>query len=107
MTIQNLTIRRFEASDITGEEFTHEAHVYVAWLHLQAYGEADGSARFDAGLRRLVAALGAEDKYNEMVTWLFLKLIAARMTEGESWESFRQRNRDIIEDRPRGTAGAE
>lgn len=107
MNIEHLTISRFEACDVTGDEFTHEAHVYVAWLYVQAYGETDGSARFDAGLRRLVAALGAEDKYNEMVTWLFLKLIATRMAEGESWEGFRRRNRDIIEDRPRGTAAAD
>ena len=55
----------------------------------------------DPALRRLTAKVNAADKYNAMITWLFLLLIAARATEGENWSTFRARNKDLFDDLPR------
>lgn len=96
----DLTIERFEAADIDPECFDHDAHVYVGWLYVMAYPRRDAIARFDAALRRLVASIGADDKYDAMITWLYLMLIAERARPGEDWPAFRARNADLFDDRP-------
>lgn len=95
-----LTIERFEAAAIDLASFDHEAHVYVGWLYVMSYPGDDAIARFDAALRRVTRKIGASSKYNAMITWLFLKLIAERAREGEDWPDFRTRNADLIDDRP-------
>ncbi len=103
-TTKELTIARFEIGQIEAASFTHEAHVYVAWLYLNEYETREAITRFDDALRRLVKALGVEGKYNAMITWLFLKLLAERVRVGETWTSFRARNSDLIDERPRARA---
>ena len=99
-----LTIGRFEAADVDPETFDHEAHVYVGWLYVMAYPRREAVARFDAALKRLVEKIGAGDKYNAMITWLYLLLIAERARSDEDWAAFRARNTDLFEDRPRAKA---
>ena len=101
MDTSRLTIENFEASHIDGSSFDHRSHIYVAWLYLDAFDTEVAIQRFDAALRRLVVALGAESKYNAMVTWLFLKLIAARKRDDEDWESFASHNEDLFAQFPR------
>ena len=96
-----LTIDRFESGAIEPPLFDHEAHVYVAWLYLQTFERDEAFARFDAALRRFTRRIGAAEKYNAMITWLFLKLIAERARDGESWTAFRARNADLIDELPR------
>ena len=98
------TIERFEAGDIDPARFDHAAHIYVGWLYMSSYDRADAIARFDAALRRLTEKIGAADKYNAMITWLFLLLIDERATEGENWSTFRARNSDLFEGCPRNAA---
>ena len=100
-TQPDITLEQFERGDIDPALFDHEAHVYVGWLYVSRFGRAQAIARFDAALKRLVQKVGAESKYNAMITWLFLVLIADRARNGEDWATFRSRNTDLIEDRPR------
>lgn len=95
------TIDRFESGEIDAAQFDHEAHVYVAWLYVQTLGPDEGLERFDAALRRLTKKLGVPEKYDAMLTWLFLKLIAERTRAGENWATFRTRNADLVEAWPR------
>ena len=99
-----LTIERFEAGAIDPTRFDHEAHVYVGWLYVTAYPRREAVARFDAALRRLVDRIGASDKYNAMITWLFLLLIAERTRDGDDLDAFRARNADLFEERPGANA---
>jgi len=99
-----LTIERFEAGDIDPATFDHEAHIYVAWQYIGAYARNDAIARFDAALRRLTRKIGATEKYNAMITWLFMLLIAERAREGEDWSAFRTRNSDLFDEFPRSRA---
>ena len=96
----DLTIERFEATDIDPALFDHEAHVYVAWLYVMAYPRREAVARFDAALRRLIVRAGGAGKYNAMITWLYLLLIAERARADEDWPTFRARNTDLIHERP-------
>ena len=99
-----LSIERFEQSDIDPARFDHEAHVYVGWLYVTEYGCDEAVPRFDAALRRLVSKIGAEQKYNAMITWLFLLLIGERIRDDENWPAFRNRNADLFEGRPQQEA---
>ena len=101
---EHLTIEQFEAGDIDTTTFDHEAHIYVAWQYIGAYARNDAIARFDAALQRLTEKIGATAKYNAMITWLFLLLIAERAREGEDWSAFRTRNSDLFDDFPRSAA---
>jgi hypothetical protein len=92
----DITIERFEATDIDADRFDHEAHVYVAWLYVSEYELPEAIARFDGGLKRLVIKIGAAGKYHATLTWFFLLLIAERAEEGEPWQAFRQQNADLI-----------
>jgi len=92
----NLTIDRFEASDIDPDKFDHEAHVRVGWLYVQQYELSEAISRFDAGLKRLVTKLGAEGKYHATLTWFFLLLIAERAETDETWPTFKIRNPDLV-----------
>ncbi len=93
---QRLTIERFESGDIEADLFDHEAHVYVAWLFIREFDLAGAVSRFESGLRRLTAKLGAPDKYHATITWFFMLLIAERAREDEAWPAFRARNPDLI-----------
>ena len=101
---KDLSIAHFEASDIDPTRFDHEAHIYVAWLYLDAMPTDEAIRRFNAALQRLTVKIGATDKYNAMVTWLFLLLIAERRRNGEDWRTFRARNDDLFSGRPRAHA---
>ena len=96
-----LTVDNFEAGTIDPDLFDHEAHIYVAWLYLKTFEGDEAIRRFDAALQRLTQKIGAASKYNAMVTWLFLKLIAERALADESWLDFRARNSDLFEGFPR------
>lgn len=98
---KTFTVDRFEEGDIDPAAFDHEAHVYVAWLYVQTCGPEAGMQRFDAALRRLTARIGAAAKYDPMITWLFLKLIAARARDNDDWPTFRARNADLVDEFPR------
>lgn len=97
----NFSIDRFEAADIDPARFDHEAHIYVGWLYVKAFPRTEAIARFDAALQRLTIKIGADNKYNAMITWLFLLLIDERAQEGEKWPDFRARNDDLLAKRPR------
>ena len=101
---QEFSIAAFEAGDVDPARFNHQAHIYVGWLYVKAYGRADAIARFDAALRRLTDKIGATGKYNAMITWLFLLLIDERAKEGENWSTFRARNSDLFEGCPKKAA---
>lgn len=99
-----LTIEQFESGNIEAELFDHEAHVYIGWLYVQQYELADAIARFNDALRHLTGILGVAGKYHVTITWIFLLLIAERSRASDDWQTFKIRNRDLIED-SRNTLG--
>ena len=98
---KTFTIERFEEGAIDPACFDHEAHVYVAWLYLQTHEHTLAIRRFDAALRRLTEKFGAAARYDAMITWLFLKLIAERSRDGEDRPAFCTRNGDLFNEFPR------
>ncbi len=60
--------RQFENCLIDPAMFTHEAHLRLAWIHIEKYGVKKAITNICFQLKRFVEFLGAADKYNETVT---------------------------------------
>ncbi len=72
----------FERAAITREQWTHAAHVRMAWLYCRREATLEAAlARMRAGIPRLNAALGtATHLYHETVTCAFGTLVYGRGT---------------------------
>lgn len=91
-------VAAFESCTLPPEEFTHRAHVRVAWLYLREQPLLDVLPRFAANLRRYAASLGATAKYHETITWAYLFLIHERMqgATASSFDEFANANEDLF-----------
>ncbi|HEY1191616.1 MAG TPA: hypothetical protein VGE74_28545 [Gemmata sp.] len=105
----------FEACALRREDWTHEAHVHMAWLYATRNAtRAECFDRVRAGIMALNAvfvrrqsALGVGqskpkdprglDGYHETVTGAFVAVIAARVRPGEDFPTFRDRNPDLFD----------
>ncbi|WP_135228896.1 hypothetical protein [Deinococcus fonticola] len=76
--------------------FSHEAHVYVAWLMLQDAPALLALAEFRRGLRQIAQASGKADKYHETLTVAWFLLVLERRRAGETWEEFIARHPDLL-----------
>jgi hypothetical protein len=106
----------FERCSIARKDWTHEAHVRMAWLYAaRASCEAEMFNRVRSGIKKLNSTfvrrqqmmcrvLPAKPKdprgldgYHETVTVAFVNLIASRIELGEDFASFRDRNPDLFD----------
>ena len=86
-------LRAFEACTLTRAEWTHEAHIRMAWLYSRREATLEGAlARMRAGIPRLNAALDTDASlYHETVTCAFGTAVFKRATApeaAESWPAF-------------------
>lgn len=71
---QHYTLTDFEFADqfattlLDPQIFTHEAHLRLAWIHLNRYGLEKAIETITHQLKNYTRAVGAADKYNETVT---------------------------------------
>jgi hypothetical protein len=108
---------KFEKRQLDRSEWTHEAHVRMAWLYVtktESYRDARSKVR--TGIKRLNAAFQARSAvpcgatqpaepvaearplgYHETLTTAFVRLIAARARPGESFATFRKRNPELFD----------
>jgi hypothetical protein len=74
-------LTQFELRTLPFGQWTHRAHVRVAFLYLRAHGFDEALRRMRAGIRAYNAAHNVPDSatsgYNETTTHAFLHLIAA------------------------------
>ncbi|MEM9208111.1 MAG: hypothetical protein AAGA61_02600 [Pseudomonadota bacterium] len=90
-------MRRFEACELPEEEWTHDAHVRVAWVaQLSASADVAEARLRDGILRFNTRVLGRRQQYHETVTMAFARIIRARARIGESWPAFLARSNDIL-----------
>jgi hypothetical protein len=95
-------IAAFESTALPAEQFTHEAHVRVAWAYLRRAPLPTALAAFASALRRYAAAQGAAGKYHETITVAWMLLIAARIadTPHSVWTEFAAANPDLLQRQP-------
>jgi len=92
----------FERAAITREQWTHAAHVRMAWLYCRREATLEGAlARMRAGIPKLNAALGtAPHLYHDTVTCAFGTLVYARAIASvapATWEDFQVANPDFFD----------
>ena len=93
-------LEAFEGCSLPEEQWTHAAHVRMAWLYLQRMplSEAipvvrDGIKRYNASLKKLLA-------YHETITQVFLQLISRRIQHSgghQSFADFCNENPDLLD----------
>jgi hypothetical protein len=73
--------RAFHDGTLPAAQWTHAAHLRIAWLHLARYELDEAHLRMRVGIIRLNAAHGlvetAQRGYHETLTWVWLALVAA------------------------------
>jgi hypothetical protein len=91
-------IRRFESDALPEDSFHHADHVRLAFAYLCEYPVLQALENFASALKRFAAARGKTQFYNETITCAYFFLIHERMAkcEGEDWEEFVGRNRDLL-----------
>jgi hypothetical protein len=106
MTDEQL-VAAFEACELSGEEFSHAAHVRVAWWYLRTHGFDEALQRFRTTLLRFAASQGATGKYHETITVAYMALIADRLraTPELPWPEFVERHPDLLARTPSILAG--
>ncbi len=87
----------FEAAAFTRPEWTHEAHVRMAWLYLTRFPAAEALERVRTGIQKLNTKIGSPDGYHETITVAFVRVIAARLEPGEDFPAFRERNPELFD----------
>jgi hypothetical protein len=71
----------FESGQIPVAEFTHEAHLRLAWIHIIKYGVDQAIKNVTTQIRSFVTAIGAADKYDENLTVISVELTHRLMRE--------------------------
>jgi hypothetical protein len=96
-------LARFEDGSIGREEFTHLAHVRVAWTLLGEAPLTQALARYSAALQRLAAGFGVPQLYSETVTVFYMVVIhqRRRAAPASGFDVFRAANADLFEPVPR------
>lgn len=106
----------FESCRLARKDWTHDAHVRMAWLYLtRKPGDGDVLGRVRGGIQRLNAAFTRRQQilcraqpgkpkemptttgYHETITAAFVRLIATRVEAGEDFDTFRARNPDLFD----------
>jgi hypothetical protein len=85
--------RAFHDGTLPAAQWTHAAHLRVAWLHLARYELDEAHLRMRVGIIRLNAAHGlvetAERGYHETLTRVWLVLVAAARRRAPGTDSTR------------------
>lgn len=89
----------FEAATLTHKQFTHRAHVNVAWLYVRDLPLAEASEKFVRHLKALNKVHGVSANYHETITWFMLLLIADRQAKKPvaAFKEFEANNKDMMQ----------
>lgn len=90
-------LRRFEACELPAVEWTHSAHVRIAWLCLNISTPESALKRVRDGILRYnTEVLNLRHKYHETVTVAFMHIVADRKRVNKSWKTFSSRVDDVL-----------
>ncbi|GHF12635.1 hypothetical protein GCM10017044_03250 [Kordiimonas sediminis] len=90
----------FEDMTLALESFSHEQHVRLAYVYLEAMPLARAVEAYTTGLKALTVKHGLTDKYHETISWFFMVLINERMERAggyDSFAAFKSDNPDLFE----------
>ena len=67
--------RQFESCTLPDSLFTHEAHLRLAWIHIQKYGPAQAELNLCSQIQQYATSLGGADKFHKTVTVAAIRAI--------------------------------
>ena len=79
---------QFQNCELDPLDFTHEAHLRLAWINIQRYGIDRAVTNIQDQLKRFVKHAGVKDKYNTTLTIAATKAVYHFMLKSES-DNFR------------------
>jgi hypothetical protein len=86
----------FDSCTIPKALWTHEAHVRVAWLCLSRMPFPAAVDHVRNGIDKYNRSLGNVTGYHDTVTVAFVRIIAAKRREGESFAQFRDLHPELF-----------
>lgn len=98
MTDEEL-VRAFESTELPAAEFSHRAHVRVAWWYLRHAPLPDALARFITALKRFAIANAVPGLYHETITVAWMLLLAERLDGGSrdlAWHEFEAQHPELF-----------
>ncbi len=80
--------------------FTHEAHLRLAFIHIQKYGEEKAIENIRTQLKKYVVYAGEPGKYHDTVTVNSIKIMAQQMATStfSNFKEFIQKNPALLSD---------
>lgn len=96
----------FEATTLDREDWTHDAHIRVAWLYLNQNSFPEALEKVRVGIQNLNRAYTPIDRcaptkkgggYHDTITVAFVRVIAGRLAPGEDYSTFRDTNADLFD----------
>jgi hypothetical protein len=95
---EDLFLSRFERCTLPESEWTHLAHVRVAWLYLTHQSPDEALRRIcDGILSYNTEVLHRAEKYSETITVAFTHIVLSRMRATESWDTFATRIDQLLD----------
>ncbi len=86
----------FISCGLNPSDFTHEAHLRLAWINIYKYGIKQAEKNVQNQLQKFVEFVGAKDKYNMTLTLAAIKAVYHFMLKSNS-DNFK----DFITEFPR------
>lgn len=74
----------FNKCELPPAEFSHEAHLRLAWLHISRYGIEQAEENIQKQLQQFVAFVGAKDKYHKTLTIAAMRAVYHFMLKSNS-----------------------
>lgn len=91
-------LESFERCELPEADWTHLAHIRVAWICLGTMRPDEALQRIREGILRYnTEILGRRHKYHETVTVAFVRIVSNRMSAEESWADFARRIDDLLD----------
>ncbi len=88
--------RQFAFCQLDPSLFSHEAHLRLAWIHIQQHGQEQAEINIQKQLQDFVASVGATDKYHATLTVAAVRIVG-HFIKTSSAETFSQ----FMEEYPR------
>ena len=76
--------KQFEECSLAPSLFSHEAHLRLAWIHIQKYGLAQAEDNLCMQIKRYATHLGAAGKFHMTVTIAAIKAVNHFIKRSES-----------------------
>ena len=93
-------LEAFESCCLPEEQWTHQAHVHMAWLYLQQMPLELAIPVVRDGIKRYNTSLNKPLGYHETITQAFLHLISDRIQKAQAPQSFKafcSQNPDLLD----------